>query len=288
LPSPSTQFDAAVSPATSEKQPWLYFNLLSLDAPSVAISWQLLFAKCSRIEIQPITVIVLGLTVWLIYVADRLLDVLRDKAPLATSRHQFHHRHKTAIAVSITAASLLLAASLPQLRPALLHEGFGLAAIVGLYFAGIHLTPGAARKACPKEFVVGTVFAVGTCLAPCAVDAEPGKLILPAILFAVLCCLNCSAIEVWEWTRFGASPQSRPHPSALWFARRLRPIAVFVALVAAFLFFSLGANLLFAALAISAFALLWLDKEQYRLSNDLLRVLADIPLLSPLLLIGIR
>ena len=284
----STQFDAALATSTSEEQPWLWFNLLSLDAPLVAISWQLLFIKCGREEIQPLVVIVLGLTVWLIYAADRLFDVLHDKAPPATSRHRFHQRHKMAMALSIIAASMLLAALLPHLRPALLFEGYGLAVIVGLYFAGIHLAPGAIRKTCPKEFVVGTVFALGTCLAPWAGHVHQNELILPAVLFAVLCSLNCSAIEVWEWTRLGADPHSRPHAFTLWLVRRLCPVAMLIAIAAAFLFFYSGANLLFAALAISSFAFVWLHKEQSRLSSNLLRVLADVPLLSPLLLLGIR
>jgi hypothetical protein len=58
--------------------------------------------------------------------------------------------------------------------------------------------------------------------------------------------------------------------------------------MATLLFFTVGAHLLFAAICLSSLAFLWLEKEQHRIPADVLRVLADLPLLSPLLLIGLR
>ncbi|MDQ2773438.1 MAG: hypothetical protein M3Y57_00700 [Acidobacteriota bacterium] len=267
---------------------WLFFNLLSLDAPSVAVAWQLLFAKSMHIPVTPAAVLALAVAVWLIYAADRLLDVFRAPVPLPTRRHQFHRAHGQTLLLASVAALCLLFALCPFLRPAVIGYGAALSGIVALYFCVIHLLPVAAQQWCPKELAVGIVFAIGTCLAPWTRLANPLQFVAPACLFAALCCLNCVAIEAWEWHRYGARSSSRPHAVTLWLSQRLRPLFTFIALMATLLFFTVGAHLLFAAIGLSSLAFLWLEKEQHRIPADLLRVLADLPLLSPLLLIGLR
>ena len=65
-----------VVPAEHRKPLWLYPNLLSLDAPLVAVAWLHVFARTWRLDYHPWEAYVtLGLAVWVIYVADRLLDV---------------------------------------------------------------------------------------------------------------------------------------------------------------------------------------------------------------------
>ncbi len=53
---------------------WLWPNLLSLDAPIVAVLWQILFARCFQVPVDALAALLLLLTVWLIYAADRTLD----------------------------------------------------------------------------------------------------------------------------------------------------------------------------------------------------------------------
>src|SRR6202789_4740956 len=73
---------------------WLWFNLLSLDAPLIALVWQDFLARCYPTVLHLTGRGVLGLTVWAIYLADRLLDV-RYPAPVSESiRHQFYRRHR--------------------------------------------------------------------------------------------------------------------------------------------------------------------------------------------------
>lgn len=50
-------------------------NLLSLDAPAVALVWQDFLARTFGIPLRMPARLVLGLTVWAIYLGDRLLDV---------------------------------------------------------------------------------------------------------------------------------------------------------------------------------------------------------------------
>lgn len=270
------------------RESWLFFNLLSLDAPAVAVVWQLLFAKSLHVPIRPAAVLALAVAVWLIYAADRLLDVLRATVPIPTRRHQFHRAHVRALLLAAAAGLCLLIATCAFLRPVVIAYGAALSALVVLYFCLIHALPKTARQWCPKELVVGMVFATGTCLAPWTRLADTSRLIAPACLFAALCCLNCVAIEAWEWRRYGARSITCPHALTLWLARRLRPLFISITLAAAVLFFTTKAHLLFAAVAVSSIAFLWLEKEQHRIPADVLRVLADLPLLSPLLLIGLH
>ena len=53
---------------------WLWWNVLSLDAPMVAVAWALVFAKSASVVLPGAEVAALGLVVWLIYTVDRLLD----------------------------------------------------------------------------------------------------------------------------------------------------------------------------------------------------------------------
>ena len=54
---------------------WLLPNVLSLDAPVIAVVWQSFFAAVFGTPITIAARVSLGLAVWAIYIADRLLDV---------------------------------------------------------------------------------------------------------------------------------------------------------------------------------------------------------------------
>ncbi len=84
-------------PSEQRKPWWLIPNLLSLDAPLVAVVWLYIFAKTWRVEYLPWAAYVsLGLVVWVIYVTDRLLDAsLGGGIPeKLEARHAFHQRHR--------------------------------------------------------------------------------------------------------------------------------------------------------------------------------------------------
>ena len=61
---------------------WLWFNVLSLDAPLIALVWQDFLSRCYPTMLLPQGRAVRGLTVWAIYLADRLLDVRHPATPL--------------------------------------------------------------------------------------------------------------------------------------------------------------------------------------------------------------
>lgn len=249
---------------------WLWPNLLSLDAPIVALLWQLLFARCFHAGVNTIATILLVLAVWLIYAADRVLDARDQTSRLP--RHQFYRRHWRAV-LPMWSGVLILAAWLAWTRlPAPLFErGLLLLMAVAAYFAVVHITAPLLRHAWPKEAAVAVLFALGASLAIWGHIHSIAD-VAAIFLFCCLCWINCVAIEQWERGR-----------SARW------PIGAAALSVAAASLILLPEHrpVLGAAEAASALAFLALDRARHHLSTDALRVLADVALLSPIFFLPI-
>lgn len=265
----------------TRSKPWLWFNLFSLDAPLVAVLWQHWFSRGFHVAVSPAATVALALTVWIIYATDRLLDVTRSQPLLLTDRHRFHRKHARSLSVAVLLGLFALVITCALLRPILLREGMLLSAVVAIYFLSVHALPHTLAGICCKEVAVGVLFAIGTALAPWSKSEQPLLFLIPVMLFAVLCCLNCAAIEVWEG-------RTATHAATTWLAANTRPVSVLIAITALVLLVFAPGHHVYAALCVSALGFLWLDVESERLPPDLLRVLADVPLLSPLLLMGLR
>jgi hypothetical protein len=249
---------------------WLWPNLLSLDAPLVAVLWQMLFARCFHAGVNALASVLLVLAVWLIYAADRVLDGWKDLDRLP--RHQFYRRHWRAIA-PIWGAAFALAGWLAwtRLSQVLLERGLAVLAAVGLYFIAVHFAPRAFKKAWPKEAAVAILFAVGASLAAWN-QVRSLSDAATIVLFSCLCWINCIAIQRWE--------HGQPGGWAVSIA------ALAVAAIALFLV-QPHRPILSGAECASALAFVLLDRERPRFSADALRVLADAALLTPILFLPI-
>lgn len=251
---------------------WLWPNLLSLDAPLVAVLWQGLLAYQFSLPLRPAWRIELGLTVWAIYILDRLLDARKPLLNAATrepARHRFYRRHSQPMAVLLAVVLGADAAiAILCLRPAVLRDGLIPLAGVVVYLAIFHISAKAGKI--PKEIAASILFTVGTFLTawitlPCS------ELAWAASAFFVLCLANMIAIEAWE--------RRDLHGPARWLARRYLywvPAAVILCAV-------VGHNDFYGSIAISAGAcavLFWLGRG---LPLDARRALVDGVLLSPLL-----
>lgn len=245
---------------------WLWPNLLSLDAPFVALLWQILFARCLHARIDPLPSVLLVLAVWLIYAADRTLDAWSGES--LRPRHEFYRRHwGTLLPLWIAVLTGGLALAWTRLPPQLFYGGLVLGAVVMLYFVLLHI--GVFERT--KEATVAVLFALGATLSAwsnvrTAVDIEA------IVLFSCLCWINCVAIEHWE-----SPTQSK------W---SIAAAAGFVAVAAMLLLFS-SRPVLGGAVAASAFCFVLIDRARRHFSRDALRVLADVALLSPLLLLPV-
>src|SRR6185295_17351052 len=113
---------------------WLWMNLLSLDAPLVAVVWQDFLARVYPSVLRPAGRWALGLAVWAIYLADRLLDVRFPTSTEETSPHQFYRRNsqlaRGALATTLSADLLI---GFLWLRHAVFANGLVLSAGVITY-----------------------------------------------------------------------------------------------------------------------------------------------------------
>ena len=281
---PTTTGYLATPRSTSRRQPWLWFHILSLDAPLVAVLWQGFFAKLLHADVRWPAFIALGTAVWLIYVADRILD-----ASAETARHEFYKENWRRLRGIVVVASAALAFACRFLNRAVLRNGVILGMLVVVYLLLVHAASKRVQNWFPKELGVALIFAAGTVLATWTkLGASRGVLIAPGILFAILCWLNCVAIECWEWRRLRNMSILRPHTVTIWMGSRLPVLSFLTVVLCAALFAVHEYRLISGAGALCAVALLWLDSRRDRLSVNALRVLADVSLLTPAIFMGLR
>jgi hypothetical protein len=269
---------------------WLWWNILSLDAPAVAVVWAALFARAEGSRLPASDAIALLLSVWIIYTSDRLLDgwTARNRAALQ-ERHLFGERHRLALAALVFAASgivLWLMADRTLASEAM--AGVKLGVILMLYMAGIHAGRGKIARVLPKELSVGFLFAMGATLPLWSRAAGISwREILPWVFFGLLCSLNCLSIECWENHRDGAEWTQPSHPFVRWADARLNGIAAIlvIAILAAHLAGKAGERSAAPLLAVcgGALLILLLNRARTKISASALRVLADAALLVPAL-----
>ncbi|MCF7733164.1 MAG: hypothetical protein K9N23_15850 [Akkermansiaceae bacterium] len=275
---------------------WLWPNLLSLDAPLVAVVWLFMLAKTWGVNYHPEhEYAVLALVVWAIYVVDRLLDgMIHGDSTRCQERHQFHLRHRRKLAplavVAVVAAMTLVLNYTPMAI-------YGYAAVAGFLISGffamaLFATPDVGEIPYSKNVLGGLSFAFGTSMVAHVYLFDKGivDLLLHSrefIAFAVLCIMNISAIDLWEHA-------SRTEDEEL---KAQDELALTLPLVllggAAFLFArqadGTGAGPFFYAVLTGAALLFVLNRSRARFSLEALRVLADVAMVLPVLVfLGLR
>lgn len=255
---------------------WLIPHVLSLDAPLVALAWQGLLAAHTGLPLRTPGRIVLALTVWLIYVADRLLDVRALRAPPRTARHYFYFSHPTAATWLLGSIVILdLAVIGLDLRPEVLRTGLVPSLCVAGYLALVHKT----RFRIPKELLVAFLFTVGTFVVAWTNAPDPAReLWLPALSFIALCLANLILIERWEAAELARDNSTSRHRFTVALCNAF-PVWVSVLLIAA----ATGWNTpWYRCIAISTAALLALLAAGRLMRLDVRRALADVVLLTPI------
>ena len=261
--------------------PWLlWWNFLSLDAPTVAILWAYLFASSHRTKISFADAIVLSLTVWAIYTGDRLLDGWTAKNCEALQpRHHFCTRHRTPLICLVgLAAAGSLWVTVEYLKPREVIAGMILGVMVSTYMVVIHVGGRWMGRVISKEAIVGVLFATGTTLPVWTRTQEFSWDAWVSLgLFAVLCFLNCLSIECWENGHSGHPSQEKPRHRCT--ASYINFIAFglansSIAIIFWFLPKASSRPELFATF-LGALLILALNCSRRNLSSEMLRVLAD-------------
>ena len=278
-------FTVIAFPAARMRPWWLWPNVLSLDAPVVALVWQAAFARILAVELGWTQRGLLAVCVWLAYCGDRLLDARRLPAgPVDSARHAFARDHARPFAAAWSVGLALAAAMALQMSAREMLAGAGLLAAVGVYFLLHHLQSSRERAGRWKEPMAGLVFAVGALFFVTLNLQITVPFVLAALAWGGLCAMNCMVIAGWDRERDAAMAQ--PSMARRWagMERALPMMAL------GWVGLALGAAALDArwlplalALAASALALLELARRPELFSAEARRVWADAVLLTPLL-----
>lgn len=228
--------------------------------------WQAFLADCYSIPLRTPARLVLALTVWAIYLGDRLLDARQPPEYLEAARHRFHRRWWRPLSfllVAILAADALIA--FHWLRPAVIHNG--VLAMLGViaYLSFLHLR----GVKLPKEIIVAALFTAGTFIVGLTNTGDPSHLLLPASAFFALCLGNLLTIEDWERIDL----------------RNLPPLVGYsmpvVMAILAILCLLIGSRW-HQAIAVSSLLIAALYAATNKIEYELRRVLVDAALLTPL------
>jgi hypothetical protein len=268
---------------------WVWLSLTCLDAPIVAVCWQWLFAQSFDLEVNTGEPWALFLTAWLIYLADRYADgtALNENGPRSL-RQAFCRRHRGAwkLAIAVIAAADVVVI-VTTLEAPTTSAGIILGALAVSYLVVNQVHRQVWMNIPFKEVVIGLVFAAGSILV-----FLPEALHIPDfrfawVLFGLLCTLNCVTIALWEEDLDRV--QAR-HSIATYFARLNRYLsAALVALGAiaiAAAFFRNAGGVVYLCIGASALLLGTLATIGGTIQRDIRVALADLVLLTPLIVMA--
>lgn len=177
------------------------WHLFSLDAPTVAFCWMLLFASALHVPHAIASAAALACAVWIIYAADRVLDAWREPPPAwsgawtgapHTMLARLYSRNAREFLLAVGAVALLLAALLADLPRALSEAWMLLATPLALYAAAVHLLHLSGRW---KAISVGLFFAVAVSIPAAVHGAVRSPLLAGAFAFGAVCRTNCAVLR---------------------------------------------------------------------------------------------
>jgi hypothetical protein len=281
--------------ASVSRRPILWLNVLCLDAPMVAVSWQWAFSRAFSVEIAASHQAALFFSAWFIYLIDRFADSVSLSADAPQSfRQHFCLDHRKAWLMLIVAVglfdSLIVSLDLPGIA---VFRGVILG-VLALSYLMLNAAFHRIWQTVPiKEFLIGLLFAAGVAVVGVPVGlnfaVSNNGFAIAAVLFALLCSLNCVSIAVWERAldlyQFKHSIATRS-PVA---SRRVRLLLAGIGLVGAILGFS-GRLDGVLALCLTTSAGLLLGLHLVRIPRDERTALADLVLLTPMIFLfsGVR
>jgi hypothetical protein len=269
--------------------PTTWLNLICLDAPIVAVTWQCFFSRSCHILLPIYPRSALFLSAWLIYLADRLADSwsLRRNDPLSL-RQQFCRSHqRTWFVMIVTLAVVDLWIISQRLDGATIERGILLGAIAVAYLA-VNYWLGKIWRVIPvKEICVGSLFAAGTIAALLPKVRYTIAIACSFVFFAALCSFNCISIAIWERELDRAQRKNSIATGwpeiQMWF----RPFVFVSAIVVIAIGFATKTFAqLYFCIGASALLLVILDWLGEKIPRDERTALADLVLLTPLLVLA--
>jgi len=180
-----------------------WVHLCSLDAALAGFVWQELFASTFKVPLAPIHRVILPLSIYLAYTADRLWDARKfDPDHPSTERLHFHHRYcKSILSIWIIgfATSLLLAHSFLSART--IVAGLLLILIIQCYYLLSRIAHRNGFLRIGKDAATACLFSCGCSffvLMQRPDETGTTQLILLQLGLALLCLLNLHTIGFME------------------------------------------------------------------------------------------
>ena len=166
------------------------FNILSLDVASGAIISSLFFAKFYGASPSIVSLLSLGLTVWLIYTADRLVDVWEATGEISSERHQFHKKNQSILVRCLVILAFLDCGLIFFMPVLIIKRGLFLSMMVIIYILFRR------RLTIFKELFVAVLYTTGVMLP--VLFPEKINLIdhLPVIQFFLIALIN---LIIFSW-----------------------------------------------------------------------------------------
>ena len=207
-PEPNTVSATTNSPAlpkavtVQSTHVWHLVNLLSLDAVTVGLTWQLVFTL-QFLDRFPSLVesSIIGMSIWLAYTADRILDSRRLQCELPhSSRHSFHYQFQTLMCflwVIALGLNVILVTSFTH--AAQIKWGMACLLLVFLYLLNAQKNNWTVRRI-PKEIQAGLIFGFGVSLVcwPAASQQITSPLLTATLATGSLFSINCATVAYWE------------------------------------------------------------------------------------------
>ena len=265
---------------------WLLPNLMSLDAPIVAVVWAWIFAETWRVQwINDNIFYILPGIVWIIYVLDRILDNQASKGVRAkvSSRHAFHAEHwgwmKYAV-FTVAGSCIALGFQLPK---GIFVHALPVLGLVSVYFFFALINGGNnERPVLFKNIIAGYTFSYGVALG--IYFFRPSTFWLSLIwsremlMFSALCICNITAIDIWEASR---ATRHREEKSSYELTLTIPLLIITVLCLYLAVKGDEYARPFYFVIMVSAGLLQLINRYRSRFSLDALRALADGALIAP-------
>lgn len=165
---------------------WSYLSISAIDAPLISIAWYIYFTRNSiEVYLKLDYCIILGVSVWLSYMADRLFDVRsKDSSQLISLRHKFCKENEFILWILwLIILIIIVIFSLYSLNSDKIFACISLIPFILLYN---YLNQYLSQKRFPKELCVAILFSYGTLLLIDNPFRTKGF-----IDFTLICFLNC-------------------------------------------------------------------------------------------------
>lgn len=175
-----------------------YIRAFSLDVVAGAVISARWIGDYFDANIPSSAILALGLTVWIIYTIDHLLDARKIKSKDALFRHILHYKNAPYIFGLIAVVIMVLIFVLQNLQPVLITYGLGLGFAVFCYLVFVHFV----RKKVywGKEWFIALVYATGICLPTFAYIQEvPSILIYFWLQLFLLASINLILFNMIEY-----------------------------------------------------------------------------------------